>query len=105
MEIILVIILCAAIFLAVVTYQGIVVRKYQIKTYKIKGNIKIVMLSDIHESSFGKNNRKLFEKIIELQPDVIALCGDILDKKLIVPSTQSLIKSLAQNYPCFYVAR
>lgn len=105
MEILILIIIIALALGFVVTYQGLVIRKYEIKSYKIKSNVKIVMLSDVHESTFGKNNQKIFEKIASINPDVICLCGDILDKQLLVPSTQVLIKSLAGSYPCFYVTR
>ena len=105
METVVIIILAILVILFIATYQGLIIRRYEIKTYKVKEKIRIVMLSDIHESSFGKNNMRLFKKIINLNPDIVCLCGDILDKELIVPSTQMLIKNLAQRYPCFYVIR
>ena len=104
MKIIIIIIILLVLGI-IATYQGLVVRKYEIKSYKIKSNVRIVMLSDIHESTYGKNNKKLFDKIVSLSPDIICLCGDILDKQLLVPSTQILIKSLAGNFPCYYVTR
>ena len=80
-------------------------RKYEIKSNKIKSNERIVMLSDIHESTYGKNNKILFDKIVRLSPDIICLCGYILYIHLLVPSTQILIKSLAGYFPCYYVTR
>ena len=40
---------------------------------------RIIQISDLHNASFGKDNRKLLKKIENLQPDVIFLTGDIVD--------------------------
>lgn len=40
---------------------------------------RIVQISDLHNAVFGLDNQKLLGKIRELQPDIIALTGDIVD--------------------------
>ena len=40
---------------------------------------RIVQVSDLHNTEFGKNNRRLLEKIKAAEPDIIVLTGDLLD--------------------------
>ena len=39
------------------------ITEYEICTGKLDNNIKVVHLTDLHNSEFGKNNEKLVEKI------------------------------------------
>lgn len=55
------------------------ISQYSISSSKIDNNIRIVQLSDLHNSMFGKKNRRLIEKIYEQTPDIILLTGDILN--------------------------
>ncbi len=43
-------------------------------------NFKIVHLSDLHCKNFGKNNSKLIDEINKLEPDLILITGDNIDK-------------------------
>lgn len=40
---------------------------------------RIVQISDLHNASFGPENRRLLKKIEKLQPDMIVLTGDMVD--------------------------
>ena len=40
--------------------------------------VKIVMLADLHGSSFGPGNRRLIQKIQRESPDIICMAGDLL---------------------------
>lgn len=42
--------------------------------------LKIVQISDFHCKNFGKNNEKLINTIKELEPDIIFITGDSIDK-------------------------
>ena len=39
---------------------------------------KIVHITDLHNTTFGKDNCRLLEKVSELDPDLIVITGDIL---------------------------
>ena len=41
---------------------------------------RIVQLSDLHETEFGKDNGRLFAAVKEENPDIIALTGDLVDR-------------------------
>lgn len=42
---------------------------------------RIVQVSDLHNKTFGKGNKKLVRKIRNLRPDMIFLTGDLIDKR------------------------
>lgn len=42
--------------------------------------VKIVHLSDLHAAVFGKDNKRLLQKLREQSPDFIAVTGDIIHK-------------------------
>lgn len=72
-----------AIFFAVVVLicfdtNRFVVREYTVYSEKVDKNTKIVLLSDMHNKQFGKDNYKLIGKIREIDPDIICSAGDML---------------------------
>ena len=42
---------------------------------------RIVHLSDLHNKSFSKNQMRLLEKIRSLNPDLILMTGDLIDRR------------------------
>lgn len=65
---------------------------------------KIVLLTDLHESEFGKNNRRLIEKIDKEHPDYIMIAGDMLVKgrKMKTDKTLYLLENLSKRYSIYY---
>lgn len=64
--------------------------------------IRIVQLSDLHNSEFGKGNARLIEKVREQEPDLILLTGDMLNQteaRTQVPL--DLIRELCQIAPVY----
>lgn len=51
---------------------------HNLASHKISKNIKIVLLSDLHNSEFGPHNQTLLQKIELLNPDVVLVAGDVL---------------------------
>lgn len=55
------------------------ISQYSLSSEKISNDIRIVQLSDLHNSMFGKKNRRLVEMVRKQSPDIIVLTGDILN--------------------------
>jgi len=74
--------MAAAIFLLL----SVIISNYhiQINTYDYSENksefCRIVLISDLHGREFGKNNKRLINKIASLKPDIICLAGDFIDE-------------------------
>ena len=101
-----VIVILAVFFLTVMVVDGnrFHVVKYNLSSNKIKKEHHFVVLSDLHNKSYGDKNEKLLKSIDKLAPEAILVAGDILTAK---PGKNyevaiDLIKKLAPKYPIYY---
>lgn len=77
---------------------------YSVSSIKINNTVRVVQLSDLHRTSYGKNNEKLLKRVAELNPDVIICTGDIVDSaKDDTDYAVALCKELAKIAPSYYV--
>ena len=58
---------------------GLEVSNYTITTPKLTAPIRIVQLSDLHNSEFGEGNARLVRLVQKQQPDMILLTGDMVN--------------------------
>lgn len=65
---------------------------------------RIVLLSDLHGESFGRDNSRLAEKVAALSPDLIALTGDFADGPEALGATASLLAGLQGTAPIAFVS-
>ncbi len=68
---------------------------------------KIVQLSDLHGSGFGRDNARLIEKVRAEAPELIALTGDFLDEgkaERELPELEALVRELADIAPVYFVS-
>lgn len=75
---------------------------YQVTSAKINNGIKIVQLTDLHNSEFGEKNQTLINEVTEQQPDLVCITGDILNMD--EDNTQiaaDLISSLSKEFPVY----
>lgn len=81
-----------------------VVRTYKVSDGRIRKGCRAVMLSDLHNKRYGRENSRLLESIREQKPDFILIAGDILTAKpgkSLKPALQ-LLDELAKEYPIYY---
>lgn len=54
---------------------------YEIQTEKLSGELKIVLISDLHLGSANseKNLKKVVQEINDLEPDIVCIAGDIFN--------------------------
>lgn len=50
-----------------------------VSTTKLPSSLRVVQLTDLHNSTFGEGNTQLVEKVEEQSPDLILLTGDLVD--------------------------
>ena len=80
-------------------------REYRIGSDKIRKKVKILLLSDLHNKSYGRNNEKLLTEIRKINPDLIVVAGDMVtanEKKTCFEVPTALMKRLAEQYPVYY---
>lgn len=92
-----------AVFCVTAFWQGLTVRTYTITTNKITSPIRISVLTDLHDTNYGKNQEVLIKAIHKQNPCLILLVGDIEDNKRSHGSTEQLLSVIGKEYPCYYV--
>lgn len=96
----------ALFFLTVMLIDGnrFVIRNYKIYSNKIKGAQKLVLISDLHNKSYGKNNEKVLAKIEEIKPDMILVAGDLVTArpKESAEVALSFVKHISDLCPVYY---
>ena len=91
--------------LVYISNNCLIIKKYNIKNKKIPNEFdgfKIVHISDVHSKIFGKNNEKVIQKINKINPDVVLMSGDIVDKReKNIDRFINMYKDIYLNYPKF----
>lgn len=77
--IILFILILACLASIWVSYNWLTVTHFTARSSKISETFRIVLVSDLHEHQFGRDNEKLAEKIREQSPDLIVIDGDMIN--------------------------
>ncbi len=83
------------------------VTEYSFQNEKIPiafDGFRIVQISDLHNTSFGKDNKRLIDKIEQLSPDMIALTGDLVDsRRTNIDISLSFVEQASLIAPVYYV--
>lgn len=64
---------------------------------------RIAVISDLHAKEFGEGNEKLLDFVRDLDPDLIAVVGDILHEPDQLSMIPPVAKGLAAIAPTYYV--
>ncbi|MBP1560205.1 MAG: metallophosphoesterase [Oscillospiraceae bacterium] len=83
---------------------GITVPRYEIFTDKVSRDVRIVLLTDFHSSSYGDGGQVIIDAVDRQRPDVILLGGDIFEDVRPHENSTRLLLRLREKYPCYYVA-
>lgn len=107
MDVLITIIAAGAVLLLwVIAYDSnrFVVKKHTAVDARIRKNCRAVVLSDLHNKQYGKNNEALLAAIREQQPDFVLIAGDILTAKKNADMEPAihLLRELAGLYPVYY---
>ncbi|WP_455537615.1 metallophosphoesterase [Terrisporobacter sp.] len=86
-----------------ISYNRLSENNYNIESKKIKKDINLLIMSDLHDNQLGQNNKDLIEKINSLSPDIIFVVGDGVNSdsknsKIVT----NLMKQLCKNHKVFY---
>ena len=86
-----------------VSYNWLTVTHFTVRSSKISEPFRIVLVSDLHEHQFGRDNEKLAEKIREQSPDLIVIDGDMINGDSENADTAvELVRALKETAPVYY---
>jgi len=107
---IIVVVLIALICFLYWQNNDIVINNIEYKNKKIPKNFdgyKILQISDLHNKEFGKKQSDLVQYTKEIDPDIIVITGDIIDKRRTTKEDLYIgleyIKQLNKEYPIYFV--
>ncbi len=64
---------------------------------------KIVQLSDLHRSKYGKDNAKIVDAVKKINPDIVVMTGDMIEPDESGESFWELSRTLAASYEVYYI--
>lgn len=64
---------------------------------------RIAVISDLHGKEFGEDNEKLLDYVRDLEPDCIAVVGDLLHEEAQLAMVPAVARGLAAVAPTYYV--
>ena len=98
------VILVVLVWIMLYDSNRFVVRHYSQRDQRIKKPVKAVVLADLHNKRYGKENERLLQAIDEIRPDMILIAGDILTAKpkASLETAVDLLTKLAGKYPVYY---
>ena len=76
---------------------------YEVESDKISTPVRTVHLTDLHTTSYGKDNIDLLNRIASLKPDFISITGDMLTHDAnYLEHTKEFCKALTKIAPVYY---
>ncbi len=106
-RLILVLLLLAALALFFLWQQnGLKIQTVEISSPSLPAafdGLRIVHLSDLHGKEFGADSETLLKEVAALQPDLIAITGDLIDQESQFDMLPALAEGLTAIAPTYYV--
>ena len=85
------------------TWQGLSIVRYGLSSDKIESEITAVVVSDLHSTKYGRGQNELVDAILEHEPDIILVPGDMVDEERDPAPAFTLLKQLVRIAPTFMV--
>lgn len=86
-----------------ISRYSLTISSYEIASDKLTGQLRIVQLTDLHDSEFGEGNSQLVSLVADQNPDLILITGDLLDSSVEDTDTaEELIAALSEFAPVYF---
>ena len=98
----LIIVLLIVIFLY--DNKRITISRVELENTKVKKDIVITQISDLHNTQFGKNQKNIIKKVKEASPDIVVITGDVIDQNHTdIDVALQLVSEIVKIAPTYYV--
>lgn len=84
--------------------EKLCLQSYNLESPKLQEELRLVMLSDLHGSIYGKEQKILLSKIKNCAPHAVLLVGDLFDNQHDCSAAEALLRGISSSYPCYYVS-
>ena len=75
-------VIAIAVFIKVeiyISYNSLEAEEYTISSDRINSEVKLALISDLHDHTFGEKNEELVQMLKEQEPDLILMAGDMIN--------------------------
>ena len=75
-------VIAAAVFIKYeidISYNSLETEEYTISSDRINSEVKLALISDLHDHTFGEKNEELVQMLKEQGPDLILMAGDMIN--------------------------
>lgn len=107
-----ILIVCAILLIALLTVyviresSGFVTSDYTLQSSKLPCDLKIALLTDLHNKDYGDANEPLIRAIDAFSPDIVCFSGDMVtsgwDVSFDYKKTLRFMEKLSKKYPVYY---
>ena len=66
------------------------VTEYTVQSEKVTAPVRLALLTDLHSCDYGQAQQELLEAVTAQEPDLVLLCGDIVDDGPEMPEERAL---------------
>lgn len=85
-----------------ISSKSLTINEYTVEE-SVTSSIRILQLSDLHSAEFGDNNEELIDLVKKQSPDLIVMCGDMINRdEENLDIITDLISSLSDAAPIYY---
>ena len=85
------------------TSMRFVSRNYAISDARIRDDVRIAIVSDLHGARYGEEQCEIVAALARENPHVVLLLGDIFDHRGVDENAKSLVHALSSSFPCYFV--
>lgn len=92
------------LLVGIIDSNRFVVVKEEFELPKLRKSCKFVLISDLHNKVYGKNNKKVIEAVKRANPDFVVVAGDLITSHVdeSMESGIGLLKALREEYKVYY---
>lgn len=96
----------AGILLGTALDARLAVGRYVVESGKVDRPIRLAVLTDLHACRYGKNQERLTAAVAAQHPDLVLMCGDMVDDEPRMEEWRALltVKKLADRWPVYYAS-
>ena len=79
------------------------ISQHIIYSEKLSGSVRLLLLADLHSTSYGVGQRELIGRIERLRPDAILISGDLIDERRSFKCVADLLRGIVSLAPVYFI--
>ncbi len=81
----------------------LVTRSYDIYDERIRDEMRIAVISDLHDALYCQDQTRLVRALEDVHPDAVLILGDLFHQSGSHANAQSLLSALTDSFDCYFI--